>query len=579
MRKRKNLKNRLVQLFVLIVFVCILALLVINYWSTWDFQNRQFFSYNHDLLKLSAENFNLSLNQVLDISLTPYKEDNFYDKLISKETDFNTNYEIKTALHSMLKSSSSIAQVYLYSSSKEIEYLARDAFVSHQMSNTTHDDPTNLINQINITCGKLDNHGFAFSKSQDINVITLSRTLYSFPENKYIGDLYIDFFFNIAQKDEFNSDRVFGFIPGDSDQLFDLEGNILEIDISRTMFTESNGVVENDLYTVFYHSVQPNVGMSSSFIVSIYPTATVHKSAISLAKRNLIVGLLMMVITCLVMAHFASSFTEPFVYIENQLAKIAKGNLNIKMDLKREDEFGVFATHFNEMINSINNLIINEYQTRIENKNTQLKALQAQLNPHFINNTIQNFGAEALINNNKKLYMALLEFGKMMRYTMDFQKMEVSFHEELEYTKNYISLQSLRFKDKYTYNMDIASDSLGVKVPRLLLQPLVENIYKHSSSNDKKRITVTISTHVNNKVFILSCKNDGNSLNPNELKKIQELIILAKHTNDESAHIGLINLSRRLQLVYGDNASIRVDSNEENGFEVEIIINMQEDKA
>ena len=195
------------------------------------------------------------------------------------------------------------------------------------------------------------------------------------------------------------------------------------------------------------------------------------------------------------------------------------------------------------------------------------------MDPHFINNALQNIGAEALKKGNLELYYSIMQFGEMMRYTMDFQSLMVTLEEELKYTTNYLNLQTMRFKGKFTYSISAADETMNILVPKLLLQPLVENIFKHGQIMDRsEKIHIQVSAILADNTLKLECSNDGKGLSETELKQLRELIIKARNTEEESSHIGLINLSRRLFLVYGERSNIDIHSEENRGFKVMITI-------
>ena len=114
---------------------------------------------------------------------------------------------------------------------------------------------------------------------------------------------------------------------------------------------------------------------------------------------------------------------------------------------------------------------------------------------------------------------------------------------------------------------------MNILVPKLLLQPLVENIFKHGQIMDRsEKIHIQVSAILADNTLKLECSNDGKGLSETELKQLRELIIKARNTEEESSHIGLINLSRRLFLVYGERSHIDIHSEENRGFKVMITI-------
>lgn len=212
------------------------------------------------------------------------------------------------------------------------------------------------------------------------------------------------------------------------------------------------------------------------------------------------------------------------------------------------------------------------YRLEIENKNNQLKALQAQLDPHFINNTLQTIGNDALKQGNLELYTAIVQFGGMMRYTMNFCDMSVPFKDELEYTESYLKFQQKRFPGRFTYELDISETSLSVIIPKLTLQPLVENSIKHGLGGKNPVMQISISTKTDGQYFHMECRNSGKGLDQNSLEQLKKSIEAARVNGEEAANVGLRNLARRLFLLYGEKAAMDIGSENNLGFHVALRI-------
>lgn len=582
LRRYWTLKTRLIVFFVLIVIVAMLFLQFSNYYLTRNQQIRHYLEYNQRFLTLTATNIESQLKQILDISLIPYRESSLYNAL-TLTGGYSHSSQIIGTLMSILNSHEAINQVHLYSEKTKMDYVARPSATGQIHLPRIHDVPTNL-SIVSLGCKLQSDYGIPFSKNPEKPIMTLSRALYSFPANQYIGELDIDidpssFFTNL---DPINEDEILVLVFTDGEICtYCLAGDVARAEqiLGQLSFTKEfdrvNITTDQD-YTVLYQQIQPHSQTGDFYLVKIIATKKIHESFAQIIRHNLILGLLIIVLSTALITKMASNYTKPFGYIEEQLKRIEKGDLDVTLDLKSHDEFGVLARQFNDMISSINTLFIRGYQLEIQNKSYQLKALQAQLNPHFINNTLQTLGSEALKCNNLKLYTAILQFGEMMRYTMDFLRMEVLFKDELEYSENYLKFQSMRFNTIFTYNITATEKAKNTVVPKLLLQPLVENIFKHGLSDNQQPLRIIIDAVRENSLFRLTCSNTGNTLTDEQLEELRNLLKEARTSNQESPRIGLINMARRLHLVYGDDATLRIDSCKPSGFTVEITITVGE---
>lgn len=574
-----TLRLKTIIVFLLALSIAMAVLLISVYIITVDQQRREYIRYNTTILELEAESIEFNLNQVLQSSLSFYRSDNLMGILRGRGMQYDGSAEIRGELFSILNSNPYITQVHLYSSVLEMDYVVRSSSTAQGNPRSSVPEKEIPYNMVAITEQKEPDYGFSFNTEPAASVITLSRSIYDFPGRKYLGQIDIDMNLSHFQKmaETLSEHEILAFISDEGEMLFcSGDADVIEMLIP---FMESGIIKEgadtalSEKYTAISAPVMPNGFLLGHRLIQAIPNEAITENARELARQNLLIGFIVSITALLILTRILTGYTKPFGYIENSLKKVSEGNLNVRMDIRDNTEFSGLAKQFNEMIDSINNLIIHGYKLEISNKNNQLKALQAQMDPHFINNALQNIGAEALKKGNLELYYSIMQFGEMMRYTMDFQSLMVTLEEELKYTTNYLNLQTMRFKGKFTYSISAADETMNILVPKLLLQPLVENIFKHGQIMDRsEKIHIQVSAVLADNTLKLECSNDGKGLSETELKQLRELIIKARNTEEESSHIGLINLSRRLFLVYGERSHIDIHSEENGGFKVMITI-------
>lgn len=572
-----TLRFKTIAVFLLTLSVSMTSILMSGYYLTVTRQIDEYIGYNTKILELEADSIEFHLNQLLQSSLSFYRANNLMNALRGTGDQFNDAAAIRSELYSMLNSSPYITQIHLYSSIHNMDYVASTSSSASQQSSETKSEDRLPYNKVRLIRQSEPDYGFPIN-IQSEDVITLSRSIYDFPRDRYLGHIDIDMnlshFQNMAKP--LSEKEILSFVSADGEILY-CSGNLPiiksilpSLEIGTEKYNEDN--LSLDEYTAISVPVVPNGFIKDYFLIQVIPKAAITGNARIFASQNLLIGLLISLVAMLFMIKILTGYTRPFGYIETQLKKVSAGNLNVKMDIQGNTEFGGFAKQFNEMIDSINNLIIHGYKLEISNKNYQLKALQAQMDPHFINNALQNIGAEALKNNNRNLYSIIMQFGEMMRYTMDFKSLMVPLKYELRYTANYLNFQAMRFRNKFTYTIHAQEETMDIEVPKLLLQPLAENIFKHGQPADGKLIHININTYIDDETLRIECRNDGKGLSSSELTNLRKTIENARNTEEESQHIGLINLSRRLSLVYGEKGHIDIDSENGVGFSVVITI-------
>ena len=576
---RVTLKLRTMAVFILALTLSVSVILVSSYYMTVNHQRQEYIRYNSGMLDLASENLSSRLYQILEASLSVYRNDQMMFALRGIPMDQRDTNTIREALRGIFGSSPFINQVYLYSDILGASYIERGS--SNAFSTSEQKDSLSSIpyNKVLLNGHPQEDYGFPFTAGSGTPVITMSRSIYDFPGERYLGELDIDIdpaFFGHLE-DIVTDGAALAFVSGDGTILYSSDADSAAFAIiDDLVLSGSSGVSEcsheGHKHTAVYSLVKPNASFDDFYIIKIIADEAITASARELAIRNLMIGGLILFFAVLAMAKISSGFARPFDYIDRQLKRISEGNLTVKLDIRNDSEFGVFARQFNAMIDSINNLIIRDYKLEISNKNNQLKALQAQMDPHFINNALQNIGAEALRNGNRQLYDPIMQFGEMMRYTMDFASLMVPLEKEMRYTVNYLNLQAMRFRGRFRYSISSEDDSLRAIVPKLLLQPLAENVFKHGRFTDDRVMMISIASSLRDGVLRVECSNDGEGIDRERLARLRGIIDRARFTDEESSHIGLINLSRRLWLIYGERGSIHIVSDHDKGFTVSIEI-------
>jgi two-component system sensor histidine kinase YesM len=257
------------------------------------------------------------------------------------------------------------------------------------------------------------------------------------------------------------------------------------------------------------------------------------------------------------------------------MKKIQKGDFDIEIPVRGNDEIGELAHHFRKMLRKIDELISEAADKKATTKEAELRALKTQIDSHFIYNVLENIKMMAEIEGNYIVSDSLTSLGAMMRYNLKWKGEYVSLHDELEHIKNYVSLMNIRFENKINLNLDIDPDLMKHEILKMSLQPLVENCVKHGllSILDNREGIINIYAKIENKQIKISVTDNGIGIEEEKLKLLNKGIIVDNVNNlDEesgqvvggqrsnSTGIGLKNVNERLKLYYGEDSNIEVFS-------------------
>lgn len=250
---------------------------------------------------------------------------------------------------------------------------------------------------------------------------------------------------------------------------------------------------------------------------------------------------------------------KPIKNMTDTVEKVSKGDLSLRVDVTTEDEIGTLCREFNHMLDNLEDLIARVIEEERLKKDAELEALQYQITPHFMYNTLNSIKYAALIKGEKELGGLIGDFVELLQASINKKGTFISVADELHILKNYIHLQEFRYQGSFDVEYDIAKDAYGCYIPRLILQPLVENAILHGIDMKGGNGRLVIRGRVEGTRLTLSVIDNGRGMTKEQIKEL--LSSKAKKTNGLSA-IGVPNVRERLELYYETEGGITYESSE-----------------
>lgn len=250
---------------------------------------------------------------------------------------------------------------------------------------------------------------------------------------------------------------------------------------------------------------------------------------------------------------------RPFKEIIWTMKKVEIGNLQTRLQVRGTDEVAQIGLAFNRMINQVEELIVREYQAKINQQQAEYRSLQAQIQPHFLYNILNGFIGLNRIGEHEKLEESIIHLSKMLRYILA-QRDWTCVKDECDFLTWYCQLQQLRFQDRLQYRIRYDTESMSVQIPKLLLQPLVENSIIHGIEPLNQQRELNVDVHVvNNHTLAISVTDNGAGFDVSKAGK----------------SVGLSNVKERLQLAYPEG-EFALDSKIGEGTRIHIRIPIKE---
>ena len=331
-------------------------------------------------------------------------------------------------------------------------------------------------------------------------------------------------------------------------------------------FSYSEG--KNEYTAVHIHS--DSTGWTT---VGVIPLRYINKDLAGIQYLTVIIIVLTIIIGVTVSVIIAQSLILPLENTVNALEKFSRGDFAVRLKENRCDEIGKLNRIFNKAIKEINELMQKVTQSEILNKEMEFKTLQSQMNPHFLYNTLDAINWLAFKEKQTEICNLVAAISSLIRASISNKKSIITIEQELDYVKNYIYIQHIRYKDRFDIIYDIDESLLKQAVPKLIIQPIVENAIIHGIENSKNKNLLYISVKRENECIIIIVKDTGIGMTD---EKVSELLKepLNAEGDEQKAHtnLGLYAVHKRIQLMYGDLYGLTVQSQAGEGTTVTLHI-------
>lgn len=311
-------------------------------------------------------------------------------------------------------------------------------------------------------------------------------------------------------------------------------------------------------------------------VVSIVTTGILENKINEIVKYSLIVCSIIIMITIILVFLFSNTLTKRLRLLARNMGKISEGNFQVLVSSNSKDEIGELTNGFTKMINRINSLIEEVYKAEvhvkdliIKKKEAEIHALQSQIKPHFLFNTMESIKMNLLKKKDTETANIVQSFSKLLRKSIDWTNDIISIRQELDLVETYLKIQKYRYREKLNYVFEVDEDLWEYSIPKFSLQPIVENAIFHGIEMKEEDGTVRIIVKKLEKEIEILINDDGNGMTLERLEQVRQRL-LSEDANSESESIGLINVNQRIKLHFGEEYGITINSTYGSSTTVEI---------
>ena len=381
-------------------------------------------------------------------------------------------------------------------------------------------------------------------------------------------------FFSQCLKDIYSHEVVGVLVIDCKTDMLDLSSVNTMPDI--TLLTIDNTDTDDVLYTNYdelpssFSKKRTNIMRTSLKISPLRLTVVVDYD--SMFREFNVTGV-MIIILCavciigfIIIAYIISRYmVHPIEHLSHKMST-QKGHTLIQSTryLDRTDEIGTLYNEYNAMVSSLNSAIKQDYQDKLIILDAQMKSLEARINSHFLFNTLEAINSMAELDDNEMIATMSLALGNMFRYTLKTQSELVTVNDELGHVQDYVSIQQIRFDNRFQLIVDIPQELRTCKVLKLILQPLVENALYHGLNYCTAGDTISISGNSDGQYIYLNIHDNGQGMSPETVAQLEKSLgdepsfTELGHRNKQS--IGLKNIHSRIELYYGHGYGLTISS-------------------
>jgi two-component system sensor histidine kinase YesM len=395
-------------------------------------------------------------------------------------------------------------------------------------------------------------------------IVVLTRSINSTRTQKPIGYLimYIDesFLFELIRSTHsvlegniFILD-VNGITVSNSDKEFiGVRAKVSGINLQSKAYYFTTQMIDDTL-----HYVAQSEPMKNGWrIVTTVPVSVYQSEIIRLRNSIILFALLILVLSILCAWGIAMSISRPIRRLSSIMVQFGKGDFTVRCPEGAKDETGRLSETFNQMAENINILVQKVYEGHLMKREAELKSLQMQINPHFLYNTLETINWMARVHGTEDIGIMVKSLGDLMRATIN-DKDYVMLADEINNLNNYLKIQKYRYGNKFEAGFEIDPNTKKLYVPKLILQPLVENAIYHGIEPSIEKGVIQIKTMLDNKELIITVYDSGIGMTHDTISRV--LDINSKEDNFTSHSIGLQNVIRRIKTLFGDDYGLEIHS-------------------
>lgn len=299
--------------------------------------------------------------------------------------------------------------------------------------------------------------------------------------------------------------------------------------------------------------------------VSVTELINIKAGIYQTIRSSILIAVILIIMCIIVVQIVVKSITMPLTNIQNVMKNISDGDITLRVPDYNVPEVKALSETFNQMLDRINQLMLENCRKQELLRKTELQMLQAQINPHFLYNTLNSIRWMAIFSGQDQIKRQIDNLTVLLRSAISDTRAEIPLKQEIEILKCYSDIMRMRyFNFKMEINVDKSTEE--IMIPKFILQPIVENSILHGLAENKNGGCIWISTGIYNKKVLVSVEDNGIGMT------VQQVENCMKEEKGHFNHIGITNVNQRIKLIYGEEYGLTIESETGRGTKVTLIL-------
>lgn len=412
-----------------------------------------------------------------------------------------------------------------------------------------------------------------FLKDNTEQTISLSRRISSYEDGSFLGVILIDLNLNkiaeIFESFYANGEGALCILNDQGQIVYPMNYDKVTPQLLEKLNSSAKDNFIARIDQEEYQVVAATFEKADWKVLSITSTGKLKESMYDTLGIVIAAIVLVMVILGVALSRILKGVVNPILRLKGHIDLADEGHLTERAEVLNHNETGALSKSFNKMLDRIENLMGEVVNEQEEKRKYELQALQAQINPHFLYNTLDSIIWMAEAKNSDVVPMTEA-LAKLFRISLNKGNEFIRIEDEMEHVRNYLVIQSMRYTDKFTYHIEIKDEVRYCKTIKLIVQPIVENSIYHGIKKKRGKGRIDILAYREKEKLCIRIQDDGNGMNEETCRAI--LTKDSKFENSSGSGIGVKNVNERIQLYFGKEYGLRYTSVLGEGTTAELVL-------